>query len=91
MFVLKVSMWLRIKRETKNRKGQEMLSRLKHEISRNSDSGSSLTRNFLNVNYPSKTLIVISISVTKALLYFGFKLEAYFIVEEDIHCYVLCM
>lgn len=43
MFILKVSMWLRIKTETKNRKGQEMLSRLKHEVSRNSDSGSSLT------------------------------------------------
>lgn len=36
-------MWLRIKRGTKNRKGQEMLSRLKHEVSRNSNSGSSLT------------------------------------------------
>lgn len=43
MFVLQVSMRLRIKRETKNRKGQEMLSRLKHEVSRNSDSGSFLT------------------------------------------------
>lgn len=46
MFVLKVSMWLRIKTETKNRKGQEMLSRLKHEVSRNSDSGSSLGGTF---------------------------------------------
>lgn len=42
MFVLKYV--AKNKKGNQNRKGQEMLSRLNHEVSRNSNSGSSLNR-----------------------------------------------